>query len=123
MSLVTLGARGAALALTLLCLAPASPAFALTTFMFSCTLDPQETCEGGQGHTYDTQRAIAPLNRQDAYIASWFTNPSTGNGINVTYGWGAAGGDYRYNPDLVLKPWIGNFSQYYAMNMTGKFEY
>jgi hypothetical protein len=113
LSLATLGARGAALAL-LLYLASASmaqtPAWAGSPYTFACTLTPNARCAGAERHTYDRQTAVA--SRADAYIGSWLVNPSNGNVINLAYGWGVAGSDYRLNDDLWLDAAIGNYSPY-----------
>ena len=118
MSLVTHGARSAALAL-MLCLAYAPSASALEAFNFGCTIPTNGYCVGGARHTYDNQRAVAPGNY---YIASWFVNPSTGTSINVRYGWTVAGGEYRTNTDLWLDPYMGNYSGV-TLTLNGRFEY
>lgn len=122
MSIVALGVRSAALALTLLCLVPASSAWALISYTFSCTRNPNTSCQGADAHTYDKQRATA-IDRDDAYVASWLVNPGTGNALNVIFGWGSAGGDYRTNTDLFLYPQIGNYSTIYNLRMFGEFHY
>ena len=120
MSIVTLGARGAALALVLVATL-AAPAAAANPYEFSCHPDPTAHCSGNEFHTYDKQRAVAEF--PDAYIASWFAHPVNGYAVNVIYGWGVAGGDYRTNTDLWLTPFMGNYSSYYDLMIDGTFWY
>lgn len=123
MSHATLGARCAVLAL-LLCCASASlaqtPAWAGSPYEFACTLTPASRCAGAERHTYDRQTAVA--SRTDAYIGSWLVSPVTGNVINLAYGWGVAGSDYRINPDVWLDAAVGNYSPY-DIAISAKFHY
>ena len=103
MSIYSLGARGAVLAVMLaLALTPTASA---GTYQSACTLYPTQACMTADRHTYDDHYANAV---NTAYLSSWLFDPATGNTVSFSYGWGVAGKPYATNVSLVLDGYWGN---------------